>query len=83
MEIILDKQSENSNMYEYMECVGTLEYYYKVTVPSNYDGLVLFIGEGYTQEDYETGKMMPEFGTILNFEDSSKNRYIRIEDCIK
>lgn len=75
------------NQYVYMEWKDTYEYRNEITVPADYDGLVLYIDDGYTKEDFEQEENSelgnPEFGTVLHFEETDDKIFIRVSDCIQ
>lgn len=63
---------------------GTHSFEYQVTVPADYDGLILCIDkDGKTKEDSETWEGNREFGTIADIEDASEYIFIRVSDNVQ
>lgn len=68
---------------ESMESTDTAEYCYQVTVPADYDGLILYInGAGATYEEYLEKNPEPGFGTTMDdIENADHWICIRVSDC--
>lgn len=65
----------------YVEWRQDLYYMEQITVPADYDGLVLFIDDGVTREDFDReGETRPKAGTVLNFEETNNYTFIRVND---